>query len=253
MALEGRLIVYPSNMGSRGARALKNALGTLLVRPDGYYRPRPQDIIINWGESRVPNWWKPNTVVKNMYNSVAHAINKSWAFADFGIAGVSTVWNSSDKLAVRALLAKGHTVFARKTLTGSQGQGIIVMKSIEDFVDAPLYTKYEKECTEYRVHVAFGQVIDFQQKKKRNGGAANSFIRDHDNGWVFARQDVVLPDGVGDTCVKALAAIGLHFGGVDVLCRLKTGDIYVLEVNTAPGLEGSTLDSYVRAFKALIQ
>mgnify|MGYP003394597025 CR=1 FL=1 len=73
MALGSRLVIYPSKMGSEGARALKNALGTILVHPDGRYRPKPNDVIINWGASRVPNWWKRDTVVKNLFTPVAIA------------------------------------------------------------------------------------------------------------------------------------------------------------------------------------
>lgn len=248
-----RLIVYPSKMGSMGARALKNALGTILVRPDGRYRPKPNDVIINWGASRVPNWWTPNTVVCNMFDPVACAIRKDLTFSMLEQFGVSTVWNTASKLAAKDGLEQGHIVFARKTLTGTKGQGIVVMKSIDDFVDAPLYTKYEKGCKEYRVHVVSGQVIDFQQKKKRKGVEVDKLIRNHDNGWVFARSDVVLPEGVGDTCVKAIEALGLTFGGVDVLHRPKTGEIYVLEINTAPGLEGTTLQRYVEAFKLMLK
>ena len=255
--LGGRFRIYPSKMASEGARSLKNALNSLLVRPDGHYKPLPQDIIINWGMSQTPIWakqavWAGDTVV-NHWDCVATAIRKDLTFAILKEFKVSIPYYTTNSEHAYGQLIQGNCVFARKTLTGTRGQGIVVMKSIDDFIEAPLYTKFERKCKEYRVHVAFGQVIDFQQKKRRNGGEADAFIRNHDNGWVFARQDVVLPEGVGEVSVNAIKALGLAFGGVDILHRPTTGDTYVLEINTAPGLEGSTLDSYVKAFKQLLK
>jgi D-alanine-D-alanine ligase-like ATP-grasp enzyme len=47
--------------------------------------------------------------------------------------------------------------------------------------------------------------------------------------------------------VEAVAALGLDFGAVDII-EDKEGNFYVLEINTAPGLEGHTVTSYAKAF-----
>jgi D-alanine-D-alanine ligase-like ATP-grasp enzyme len=41
----------------------------------------------------------------------------------------------------------------------------------------------------------------------------------------------------------------LDFGAVDVIWNEKQQRAYVLEVNTAPGLEGQTVDDYARGIK----
>ena len=246
-----RLRIYPSKMGSWGARSLRNSLDALLVRPNGHYKPRRDDVVINWGASGVPNWVAAN--IKNHWLPVSVAINKWNTFKLLEAHGVSTVWNTDDKDLALNWLTAGHIVFARKTVVGTKGQGIVVVKTPADMVDTPLYTKFERKCKEYRVHVAFGQVIDFQQKKKRKGGDSNAFIRNLDNGWIFAREGVILPDGMGDVSIAAIKALGLDFGAVDILHNPKTGKCFVLEINTAPGLEGSTLDSYVKAFTTLLK
>jgi D-alanine-D-alanine ligase-like ATP-grasp enzyme len=44
----------------------------------------------------------------------------------------------------------------------------------------------------------------------------------------------------------------LDFGAVDVIYNRAQDKAYVLEVNTAPGLEGSTLDNYVEAIQKVL-
>jgi glutathione synthase/RimK-type ligase-like ATP-grasp enzyme len=41
--------------------------------------------------------------------------------------------------------------------------------------------------------------------------------------------------------------MGLDFGAVDIGHRLIDNQFFVFEVNTAPGLEGTTLDKYAKA------
>ena len=48
---------------------------------------------------------------------------------------------------------------------------------------------------------------------------------------------------------NAIDAIGLDFGAVDVGYDEKTNTCVVYEINTAPGIEGSTVDWYAERFK----
>jgi hypothetical protein len=120
-------------------------------------------------------------------------------------------------------------------------------------VDAPLYTKYVKKADEYRIHVFDGQVIDIQQKRKRQevpNEEVDYQIRNLAGGWVFCRDDVVCPSVCSELAISAVATLGLTFGAVDIGYNRNEQRGYVYEVNTAPGLEGSTLDNY---FEALVR
>jgi hypothetical protein len=86
----------------------------------------------------------------------------------------------------------------------------------------------------------------------------NELIRSHHNGWIFARGNARLRhlDGVYKTPIAeealiAIEAIGLDFGAVDVIYNNPTRQAFVLEVNSAPGMEAgsTTLFNYVNAFK----
>jgi glutathione synthase/RimK-type ligase-like ATP-grasp enzyme len=119
-------------------------------------------------------------------------------------------------------------------------------------VDAPLYTKYIKKADEYRVHVFDGEVIDVQQKRKRQeveNEDVDYQIRNSTGGWVFCRAEVDIPDICLSMARRAVSALGLTFGAVDIGYNRREDMAYVFEVNTAPGLEGTTLDTYYAAIE----
>jgi hypothetical protein len=127
------------------------------------------------------------------------------------------------------------------------------MHNEEDLVEhnAPLYVKYLKKKYEFRVHVFCGEVIDYVEKKAkldRDPSTFNEYVRSHANGWMFCRDGVYHSDGVKAEAVKAVSALDLDFGAVDVI--IHEGLPYVLEVNTAPALEGTTLERYAYAINS---
>ena len=151
-------------------------------------------------------------------------------------------------------LADGAAVLARRRLSAHSGIGINIYEPHTTISQATernttLFTKYIKKRAEYRVHVFNNKVIDFQQKKKRSNVAEeiNTRIRSWNNGWVYTRNGVRLPPDVKVQALQAVATLGLEFGAVDVLWNDRAKQAYVLEVNTAPAMEGTTIKSYVNA------
>lgn len=140
----------------------------------------------------------------------------------------------------------GGVAVCRTSLTGHSGHGIVMAETPDQVVQAPLYTKYVKKMKEFRVHVAFGNVIDVQEKRKRSDyeGVYDSRIRSFHKGWVFCREDITEPAELRAMAVGSINSLGLDFGAVDIIYNERAQQCYVLEVNTAPGLEGSTVESY---------
>lgn len=255
-----RIRIYPFKLGSQSARALATALDSLCVKPDGRYRPRVNDLIINWGNSEVPSWDATTIPFLNNPISVGYAVNKLRTFELLRRFNVPTPEWTTDYRDAEVWHYDGHTVVERHNLTGTKGNGIRIVTGIDDIegealnYEVPLYTKLIPRAREYRVHVFDGQVIDLQQKKRRVTGVTNDgndsdgTIKNLDNGWVFVRDDITPPPrSIFDVSIRAVQALGLDFGGVDVL--VKDGQCYVLEINTAMGLEGSTINSYTNAIK----
>ena len=133
----------------------------------------------------------------------------------------------------------------RSTLTGHSGVGISLCTSNDDVPQAPLYVKYIPKRKEFRVHVIFGKVVDIQQKRKREGFEnANFQVRNHANGWVYCRENLEEPTGLREAALRSVEELGLDFGAVDIIWNEKHNRCYVLEVNTAPGLEGTSVNIY---------
>ena len=144
---------------------------------------------------------------------------------------------------------EAKTIFARTLLNSTNGRGIVEFQATDDPAPvAPLYVAYVPKKAEYRVHVFNDEVIDVQQKKKRTGvEERNPRIRNLSNGYVFCRNNLVLPDSLGDLGIRAVRACGYLYGAVDIIYNEKQNKCYVLEVNSRPGIEGSTVDKYIQA------
>lgn len=249
-----RLVMYPGFMSSSDAHEFKKTLGVLLVYRNGAYRPQRGDFIIGWGNSKEPTWkdmaWHNEVPVVNHWSAIRRAVNKDLTLTTLKGAGVNTVPFTFNRNDACKWATEGHTVVARTKLDGMKGSGIHIATKPADMPYAPLYTQFQPDCDEFRVHVAFGKVINFQQKKRKNGVKCDPYVRSEENGWVFCRKGVVLPEIVGKEAVKAVAALGLDFGGVDMLHKPWPGKAMVLEVNTAPGLDYEYgIEAYTEAFK----
>jgi hypothetical protein len=143
-------------------------------------------------------------------------------------------------------------VYCRRTVTGFGGAGIVVAKTPEELVYAPLYTKGIVCRREYRVHVLCNNVIDTTRKARRMAEGDSTqdcgeLVRNHDANWVYQRSGFEIPEGLRELAVSAVKACGLHFGAVDIVVEKNTGNQYVLEVNTAPGICGTTVELYKSA------
>ena len=245
-------------MSSTSAEDLSVELETIRVRRSGKYKPKIEDLIVNWGNSQWPIWWKQNIKILNWPEYVALACDKVHAFI-FLDTEVNTVpWTEIKGIAegwLRDNRYMPNIVVCRESVTGKGGQGIHLARKIEELIDCPLYTLYVPKQYEFRVHVVDGMVLDVQQKKKRTNvvfSGDDRYIRNHKNGWTFCRNNVVAPNEVLDQAKKSVKALRLDFGAVDIGWHSTYG-VGVYEVNTAPGLDGQTLINYANAFRNLLQ
>lgn len=240
--------LLPYKLGSASAKLLSQALG--IKRIKGIKRLGSRATVINWGSSQLPS----KLIGTKVYNhpvAVSKAINKAVALPTMKAAGVSVIEHTTSREVVAGWLEGEATVFARTLASSSQGQGIVILDYNSSIPYAPIYTKYIPKCHEYRVHVFGGKVIDFIKKKRSTNGTTSDFIRSHSNGWIFCRSGVTLPTEVSEQCIKAVASLGLDFGAVDVLYKERDNKAWVLEINTAAGIEGTTLTKYVEAINEL--
>lgn len=231
---------------SNGAKALASLAGFKRLRTGKGVKAG--DIVVNWGSSQQyeVNW--PELL--NPPDAVKVASNKTMAFDHMTNAGVNTVAWTTDKLQARLWQKEGgSTIVARQKLTGHSGEGIIIVEPGEETPDAPLYTRYIFKEKEYRVHVVGSKAVDTQRKiKDPNREVVTWKVRSHANGFIFARNNIDHDPARDELAVAACQSLGLDFGAVDII-QDKKGNYYVLEVNTAPGLEGQTVERYAQELR----
>lgn len=248
-APKAHILVRPPTRPSNGAQVINQLLdnSSRLSRRDPV--PKQYKHVVNWGNP-TPFTYAQDVVVLNPPAAIAKAINKITALQTMRDAGVSvpdfTTTPPEDR--------QKSIWLARKNVTGSAGAGIEVVRKDDPFPQAPLYVKYVRKTTELRVHVAFGKAILVQYKLRKNDNEQNEnqkLIRNHDNGWVFAPRELdSVTQDVLQTACDAVAALGLDFGAVDLVIGRDDNKPYVLEVNTAPGLDGpTTVKAWSSAFK----
>ena len=247
--------ILPYKTGSGSAKALAEALNVKLLKVEGSrWKPRKQDVLINWGSRKQDHTGFGAGIIINHPNSVTLASNKLKAFQVLFDKEVSTPRFSEDKKEALKWLDDGKDVVCRTILNGHSGEGIVIASSPEEIVDAPLYTSYVKKKEEYRIHVMDG-IPFFQQRKARDLAVpdqeVNWQIRNLKGGFIYSHIDIAVPAGALSLATKAVEALGLDFGAVDILVTAR-GKAKVLEVNTACGLEGTTLTKYVEAFQRKI-
>lgn len=234
---------------SISARTISRTLGVLLASERQVRKHGQFDHIINWGSSQ-------RICEARYFNSpeaVRAACNKQTALAILAEAEVPTIDFTSSKDVATNWLAANGTVVSRALRSGNGGRGVVVhtADSETDLPTVPLYTLYKKKKDEYRVHVFRGEVIDVQQKRVRQDFPDPDFkIRSYSNGWVFCRDDVHCPASVTRASIAACDALGLDFGAVDVGYNAHYDVPAVYEVNTAPGIENSTIRLYRHHFLA---
>jgi len=146
---------------------------------------------------------------------------------------------------------------------------------------------------EYRLHVFQGVVINAQRKTERKNlgdayanqhgdriasnaakknvkldkatmdhvlkdlgdreGHANQIIKSNTKGWKFSQVKLTnVKKNLQEAATAAVEAAGLDFAAVDCV-MLQDGRAAIIELNTGPGLEGTSFEAYVKAFQEAIK
>lgn len=139
-------------------------------------------------------------------------------------------------------------ILCRTMLQGQEGHGIIIADTPEQVVDAKVYVEYREKNREYRVNLFEGKVVNVREKLKKIGYVppehADPRIRNIVGGYVYCIPKRLVPDCVLETAIKAAKITDSDIVGVDVAYNSKTQQEFILEVNSAPSLEGVTVTDF---------
>jgi len=240
------LKLFPYKQQSLSAKKLARRLSILRVRHT--YDAKRRDVIVNWGASQPPQF-KSMPHDLNKHEAIAIACDKLKTFKTLALQGFEQLPKFSTKIEdAKDWIDKGETIYCRTKLNSHSGRGIVICNDVNDLPIAPLYTVKANHKLEYRVHVFKGDILYVQQKKKKLGvSSSTSGIRNHGNGWVYCTPTDTPSELLLSSCVRAVKLLGLDFGAVDIGHRVRDNRFFVFEINTAPGLVGTTLDKYAKA------
>lgn len=196
-------------------------------------------------------WRSTKVFPKKQALSYGAGVDKITQYKWFEANGVPALEYTTSKEVATNWLLDNQTVIGRKLIQASCGKGIIILDGhTPETVDTncPVYTLYKKKKREFRVHVFADKVVRVVEKKIRKGwnGPRDAKIRNLANGFVFCSCEDE-PAGIRELAIKAAGVVASDFAGVDIGYNEKKGELFVIEVNSAPGMEGTNITAYANA------
>lgn len=255
-----RTFILPYNAASESAKLLAGAIGCKRIKSEGStYKYKQGDVIINWGCSNITNPEVMKAPILNRPEEVYTASNKAsffnWAHKVEEETGTVLVpLSTTDFFVANDWLLRGETVVERAVLRGHSGQGIRIVEPGFDMLQhVPLYTVYHKKTDEFRIHFGPTGIIKAARKGRKRDVPdenVNWKVRNLAGGFVYGLWDIGdVPDKVLDVCQVIMDNSKLDFGAIDVIYHKPTNTALVLEINTAPGLSGTTIQAYADSIK----
>ena len=186
---------------------------------------------VNWGRRSAPGALNPDTT---------NAVNKRLMRQLFAEHGVPAPHLYLDWMEAQAQFDLGDASVVGRPDFHTKGRGFWLCRSADDVERALRGTRRRMAAThfidyivapkEFRVHVFLGDSIRISEKKHTEW-----------HKYTTVRPDPDLPKRyIRAAAKKAVEALGLDFGVADILTSEDQEQVWVLEVNTAPGLGGST-------------
>jgi len=261
---------------------------------------RQGDIIIGWGTKTKENVNLGRAHVLNHPNKIRNNRDKLKSLetmaADRNLASSIATFCASER--VSRELANGNMtlplVGRTKFHQGGKGFWLCLTKQHVDKAitdGAQYFQTYIDIKDEYRLHVAFGNVIYAvkkvespaeaswitQRKEKianyagknnvdlddptldyvlkrlvKEAGLPDRIVRSNRRGWKFSNVRISnVSTALKNAAVKSVEISGLDFGAVD--CAISaSGSSFIIEINSGPGLQGTALQKYIDAFSAKI-
>lgn len=189
-------------------------------------------LVINWGGSDAI---ASELVVINRPEAVRISSDQVESIRRLGDLAPRTVARP-DQL---DLLGSQRVVAKRRH--GARGIGKTVIPSDAAWsqrVQYDMFQEFIPDRREYRVSVLSGHVVSAYLKQPPEGVSPENLHPD----WSFERTRT-MPRAVATVAREAARRIGLDYAGVDVIEDTRTGRVYCLEANAAPGMSEDTLRS----------
>lgn len=216
--------------------------------------------ILNWGRN-IPRWYLSPFPMLNRYVSASktkylQAIKETFfSYPEGNYKAVGVSCTRAPAIAIR-WCKEGHLVFRRDSDTGYGGKDITVCRTPEDIIEGlqlnglPVFWSKGVRGDEYRAYFVKDlrtlkyHVYRVVKKTERPQKTITDYhIKSNKNGWVFRYANPAWKKSLEE---QTHVFNEYHFGALDLIDR---GDrLVILELNSAPGMKGSTVKNTAAAF-----
>ncbi len=220
----GSLTQHVNEVASQGARI------HVVRDPSEIPATEPPPVILNWGSTHT---LPQGVIALNQPDAVRIASDQVESIRRLAELAPRTVANPEDL----QLLGSDRVVAKRRH--GSRGSGKAVLAADgrpAERAGYDLFQEFIPDRREYRVSVLSGGIASAYVKRPPE----NARPDDLHPAWTFERAQVI-PKAVAVMAKEAARRVGLDYAGVDVIEDLRTGRVYCLEANSAPGMSQDTL------------
>lgn len=209
-------------------------------------RDSTTQVDVNWGRASANSRLNPDT------SSATNKRVMRGKFAEHGVPMprlVAVAGEGFDEAPLHAAISAGAVLLGRPD-RHTKGRGMWVIRTEADLVKAWEGTRRKRAAThfmdwveaerEYRCHIFQGYSVRVSRK---------DYQPDGDKKWIAVPAGDLPLRRVRDAARQAVSALGLDFGAVDILARGPANEeVFVLEVNTAPGLGGTMPQVWFETF-----
>lgn len=231
---------------SRHGHVTGGDLGEALGIPHGRDMPDERvDYLVRWGSSARIRY-VPNIRTYNLRRAIAANTNKLNSLVQMNNTGVPVPPFSENwrELSFPLIGRSSNHMAGRDVMLYFQPMDIEV-KGPSDY-----YLEYIPKRLEYRVHVIGNEIVKVSQKVLTEPEEYNPLVWNYENGFTF-RNPREEHAGLY-MAMSAVRAMELDFGAVDLIVG-EDDRPYILEVNTAPGLDEPSLEVYIEKFRQLLE
>lgn len=236
---------------------LRNMLKKLLGhKPEKYYRPK----IYSKHESHheFERWGLYNQKVNIRFGFLEPITRGGIEFNS-----VKSIERCKDKLGMKRIF-RFHRIpspkfwptprfpCVRKRREHSGGKSVRLVSidsSMPEIRDNYYYEEFVFCDTEFRAHVMDGKIFHLDKKVLKENYRDN-WIKSNRRGYRYLPAKLSnLPPGADRAIIRAVKCLRLVFGAADVGINTKTGEYWIYEVNSAPGMRTRTRRAYQKAIK----
>lgn len=267
--------ICPYSVKSKSAKELSILSGIPLIKNTKLKYLKDSKVVF-WGTPQTVPFYNQHEIITINNDENRLALNKKLFHDTIGHLGYSpslydfyssVLLQKINKEALLKILTKlpttkKHSFIGYKYLTSHGGKGVSFYREEElisllqnNALEDKLLSKYIPRKAELRIH--FNSYFDsipplIQQKKIATNALKNDItfkIRSHSNGWFFSpKVDEAHINFLNNINYKeilstVLSTLKLQFGAFDVLIS-SNNKFYILELNTAPGINCSETRAY---------